>query len=173
MRFTQAEAAVDLGWSQGAVSHYLTNITELGPLAVIKFANFLNVDPLEIDPSIQEYLPTFDRYDITMRSSDATNSKTIIETNYISVREKSIYCLLEQGARIEQSNVNLMQYKNMQGYAQLVNLKVFREARVIAVRSKIEKQLRFYRAAQLPDAINIHTMWAVVAFSYLQKNSNI
>lgn len=172
MRFTQAEAALDLGWSQGAVSHYLTNITDLGPLAVIKFANFLNVDPLEIDPSIQEYLPTFDRYDITMRSSDATNIKTLIKTNYITVREKSIYCLLEQGACIEHSTVNLMPYKNMQGYAQLVNPKVFREARVLAVRLKTKKQLRFYRAAQLPDAKDIHTMWAVIQFCYLQHDAS-
>lgn len=168
MRFTQTEAAKDLGWSQGAISHYLTNITDLGPAAVVKFANFLNVDPLEIDPSIQEFLPTFAKYEVTMCSSDATNTKQTIETHYISVQANSIYCLLEQGARLEHSNVDLMPYKNMKGYAQLVHPKQFIQARVIAVRLKKEKKLRFYRAAQIPHTKDIHTMWAVVQFSYAQ-----
>ena len=53
MQFTQVEAAKELGWSQGAISHYLNNITALGPSAVIKFANFLGVDPLDIDPEVK------------------------------------------------------------------------------------------------------------------------
>jgi len=169
MRFTQVEAAKDLGWSQGAISHYLSNITDLGPAAVIKFANFLNVDPKEIDPSIQAHLPSFAKYEVTMRSSDATKTKKTIETHYIAVQEKSIYCLLERGARIEQSNVDLMPYKNMNGYAQLVHRKEFMQARVIAVRLKEEKKLRFYRASQIPHTKDIHTMWAVVQFSYAQS----
>jgi len=52
MQFTQVEAAKELGWSQGAISHYLNNITDLGPAAVIKFANFLEVDPRDIDPTV-------------------------------------------------------------------------------------------------------------------------
>jgi transcriptional regulator with XRE-family HTH domain len=173
MRFTQVEAAKNLGWSQGAISHYLSNITDLGPAAVIKFANFLNVDPLEIDPSIQEYLPTFDRYDVTMRSSDATSTKKIIQTNYITNQKESIYCMLEQGAVIEHSDVDLMPYKNLNGYAHLVNLKTYKQARVIAVRLKTEKQLRFYRAAQLPKASSIHTLWAVISFTYTQRDDVI
>ena len=58
MQFTQVEAAQTLGWSQGAISHYLNNTTELGPAAVIKFANFLSVDPLDIDPSVGGFLPS-------------------------------------------------------------------------------------------------------------------
>ena len=57
MKFTQVQAAEKLGWSQGAISHYLNNITELGPAATIKFANFLGVDPEEIDPTVKEHLP--------------------------------------------------------------------------------------------------------------------
>ena len=57
MQFTQVEAAKELGWSQGAISHYLNNITALGPSAVIKFANFLGVDPLDIDPEVKGFLP--------------------------------------------------------------------------------------------------------------------
>ena len=56
MKFTQVQAAEKLGWSQGAI-HYLNNITELGPAATIKFANFLGVDPEEIDPTVKEHYP--------------------------------------------------------------------------------------------------------------------
>ena len=48
---TQTEAAKQLGWTQGALAQYLNNITELNPPAVIKLANFLGVDPREIDPT--------------------------------------------------------------------------------------------------------------------------
>ena len=48
---TQTEAAKKLGWTQGALAQYLNNITELNAPAVVKLANFLGVDPREIDPS--------------------------------------------------------------------------------------------------------------------------
>jgi transcriptional regulator with XRE-family HTH domain len=46
----QTEAAKKLGWTQGAFSQYLNNITELNHDAIAKLANFLEVDPFEIDP---------------------------------------------------------------------------------------------------------------------------
>ena len=57
LKLTQAKAAEQLGWTQGAVSQYLNNLTELNPAAVIKLANFLGVHPLEIDPSMGPSLP--------------------------------------------------------------------------------------------------------------------
>ncbi len=70
---TQTEAAKKLGWTQGALAQYLNNITELNPPAVIKLANFLGVDPREIDPSanLDDYpqylsLPTGARSKITI-----------------------------------------------------------------------------------------------------------
>jgi transcriptional regulator with XRE-family HTH domain len=56
-QYTQIEAAKKLGWTQGAISQYLNNITEMNPAAIIKLANFMEVDPHEIDPSITEHLP--------------------------------------------------------------------------------------------------------------------
>lgn len=47
----QTDAALKLGWTQGAFSQYLNNITELNQDAIAKLANFLEVDPLEIDPN--------------------------------------------------------------------------------------------------------------------------
>jgi len=47
----QSEAAKALGWTQGAFSQYLNNITELHDEAIAKLANFLEVDPHEIEPN--------------------------------------------------------------------------------------------------------------------------
>jgi len=73
MKFTQVTAAQELGWSQGLISHYLNNITDLGPLATIKFANFLGVDPREIDPEIVEDLPRTKNHLVKYLASDMTH----------------------------------------------------------------------------------------------------
>ena len=53
LEINQSQAAETLGWTQGAFSQYLNNITELHDEAVAKLANFLEVDPHEIDPEYQ------------------------------------------------------------------------------------------------------------------------
>ena len=80
MQFTQVEAAKTLGWSQGAISHYLNNLTELGPAAVVKFANFLSVDPLDIDPDVTPFLPHTKTINATLSTSNL--SKKINEKIY-------------------------------------------------------------------------------------------
>lgn len=70
MKITQAQAAKELGWTQGAFSQYLNNITALSPATVIKFANFLGVAPTEIDPDIHDNLPYLVKKDIRFASSD-------------------------------------------------------------------------------------------------------
>ena len=79
MKFTQVTAAQELGWSQGLISHYLNNITDLGPLATIKFANFLGVDPRDIDPEIVDDLPKTKGHHFKYIANDMTKviSKTI------------------------------------------------------------------------------------------------
>jgi len=52
--YTQVQAAKELGWTQGAFSQYLNNLTELNDAAIIKLANFLDVDPNQIDPEFNE-----------------------------------------------------------------------------------------------------------------------
>lgn len=71
MQVTQIEAAAKLGWTQGAFSQYLNGITELGPSAVIKLANFLSVDPTDIDPNIADGLPHVKRVDVRYTISNA------------------------------------------------------------------------------------------------------
>lgn len=53
LEINQTQAAIALGWTQGAFSQYLNNLTELHAEAVAKLANFLEVDPLEIDPDFK------------------------------------------------------------------------------------------------------------------------
>ena len=53
----QSEAAEALGWTQGAFSQYLNNLSDLNITAITKLANFLGVDPLEIDPEVHKKLP--------------------------------------------------------------------------------------------------------------------
>ena len=57
METNQSDAAEELGWSQSAFSQYLNNYTELNVAAVTKLANFLGVDPIEIDPDLDKKLP--------------------------------------------------------------------------------------------------------------------
>lgn len=78
LNVTQADAAQKLGWTQGAFSQYLNNITELSPQAVIKLANFLEIDPELIDASITPYTPNFSNKDVRFKwSSNAKVSKGV------------------------------------------------------------------------------------------------
>lgn len=71
---TQTEAAKQLGWTQGALAQYLNNITELNPPAVTKLANFLGVDPREIDPTAN-----FTDYPQYLAFQTGRNSKVTID----------------------------------------------------------------------------------------------
>ena len=71
---TQTEAAKKLGWTQGALAQYLNNITELNAPAVVKLANFLGVDPREIDPTAN-----FNDYPQYLSLPTSARSKTTID----------------------------------------------------------------------------------------------
>ena len=75
LNVTQADAAQKLGWTQGAFSQYLNNITELSPQAVIKLANFLEIDPELIDPTVTPYTPCFSNKDVKYEWSSATKAE--------------------------------------------------------------------------------------------------
>lgn len=79
LELTQIEAADKLGWTQGAFSQYLNGITELGPAATIKLANFLGVDPEEIDPAIHDELPGARRIPIRYN----INSTKVIKDQFV------------------------------------------------------------------------------------------
>ena len=69
--FIQSEAAKKIGMTQGAISQYLNEFTVLNPPVIIKFANFLGVDPREIDPDILNYLPDVATANLIYNWSDA------------------------------------------------------------------------------------------------------
>lgn len=88
MDITQVEAAEKLNWTQGAFSQYLNAITEMSPQTIIKLANFLDVDPIEIDPDIDKSLPDVTTYPITHNLSDPTikANKTLTYHNVITLQ---------------------------------------------------------------------------------------
>jgi len=106
MQITQVQAAETLGWTQGAFSQYLNAITELNPSAVIKLANFLGVDPVEIDPDIDRVLPDVQRKEVRFNLSngnktlhDAVSISTHLDTFCIRVDVDHIE-MLSKGAML-------------------------------------------------------------------------
>ena len=190
MQFNQVEAAKELGWSQGAISHYLNNITEMGPAAVIKLANFLNVDPTEIDPSVISKLPNVQRIEITRRSSDMTRAAN--ETIYSRTDIPSIWVSIDSDTIIEnfaynENESNETAFFNSSynkatkirkdacvashaGAWTLVNLckpNLYPQNNYVGIRLKREKRLRIYdKQYPLPPTDKIHTMWAVISIVY-------
>lgn len=91
---TQTTAAKKLGWTQGAFSQYLNNITELNDDAIVKLANFLEVDPNEIDPN---YSPLeAERIRIPIRFIHGNTAKITSETQY---RRRVVTTVMESNTK--------------------------------------------------------------------------
>lgn len=160
MRFTQVEAAKKLGWSQGAISHYLNNITNLGVPAIIKLANFLDVDPREIDPNIENSLPSVEKKIVAYDANDMT--KRIDET---LVSRNDGHSILVKIPR-EWTDHYSKEKTHDQGYARLVPVSELKNPKAYAARLKGEKKLSIYAPEDLPPLSQIHTLWSVVAYYY-------
>ena len=159
MKFTQVQAAEKLGWSQGAISHYLNNITELGPAATIKFANFLGVDPEEIDPTVKEHLPNTRtrviKYDIGNMKKPVNRKfydRTIKDSFWVEC-VASDYDHLDETA--EFTGVC---------HIQVCPLKDFPDAKLLLVKTKNVKRARLYPAATVPTK-KVEMVWAVLETS--------
>ena len=70
MKVTQALAATQLKWTQGALSQYLNGITAMSSQTVVKLANYLDVHPTEIDPNIIESLPSVATKEVRYSTND-------------------------------------------------------------------------------------------------------
>jgi transcriptional regulator with XRE-family HTH domain len=70
MKVTQALAATQLNWTQGALSQYLNGITAMSSQTIIKLANYLDVHPTEIDPNIDKSLPSLATKDVRYSTND-------------------------------------------------------------------------------------------------------
>jgi transcriptional regulator with XRE-family HTH domain len=157
MKFTQVEAAGKLGWSQSAVSHYLNNITELGPAAVIKFANFLCVDPVEIDPNVQEFLP---HTRTRIIKYDASNLSKQINVKYYDTHPPSSFWVKTDASiftyRTGSSN------KNATWFTHVCPPKDHPNASIFMVQAKGQKEARIYKKEDLPPDSDISKKFAVL-----------
>jgi len=70
MKVTQALAATQLNWTQGALSQYLNGITVMSFQTIIKLANYLDVHPTEIDPNIAKSLPSVATKEVRYSTND-------------------------------------------------------------------------------------------------------
>lgn len=171
MRFTQVEAAKELGWSQGAISHYLNNITDLGPAAVIKFANFLGVDPLDIDPNVVEHLPNvrtqIAKYDWTNLSKQ-TNEK-IYDNNppstFLVTTTADTFINLPNAVK------KMTELVPGQYLIRVCSVKDAPNANIFLMQLKGEKKALAYLKNDLPPADKIAKMFAVLGAALLDKNA--
>ena len=168
MQFNQTGAAIELGWSQGAISHYLNNITEMGPAAIVKFANFLDVDPTEIDPSIVAKLPKVRKISYAKVSSDLTS--TVKKSLYDRDDIEHIYVAIDSTLKIEGTDRVIngrAQNESMTPVLKLCKQSKYHANKFVAVRLKSEKNLRLYLKDEAPIAAKVHTLWAVMSIIIL------
>lgn len=162
LRFTQVEAAKDLGWSQGAISHYLNNITELRAPAIVKLANFLDIDPRDIDPDIEDSLPSVKKITVAYDATDM--SKRIDKTLFSRRDDSSILVKIPKQKPFENHFTIDTIYSDC--YVRLVPPSELRNPKSYAARLKKEKKLTFFAPNELPSSSKIHTLWSVVGYYY-------
>jgi transcriptional regulator with XRE-family HTH domain len=164
MQFTQVEAAKELGWSQGAISHYLNAITDLGYPAVIKFANFLDVSPLAIDPSIVEHLPNI----MSMQISGSTSNINKVNNQmvYVKAMETARYLWTSKGMRVYQDGgfVNWPENTSLR----VSDVKEAPNSYYYLVVKKGETAAHVYHNESLPPANKIKKQLAISAFTFPQ-----
>ena len=160
MQFTQVEAAQILGWSQGAISHYLNNITELGPAAVVKFANFLSVDPLDIDPSVEGFLPNIRT---RLIKYDASNLSTPMNEKFYDKNPESAFWVRIEGETW--TDLTGDQEKSIGGapwHIRVCPVKDFPNARLFLVQLKGKKEAKLFRMQALPEAESIRKKYSIL-----------
>ena len=169
MQFTQVEAAQILGWSQGAISHYLNNITELGPAAVVKFANFLSVDPLDIDPSVEGFLPNIRT---RLIKYDASNLSTAMNEKFYDKNPESAFWVRIEGETW--TDLTGDQEKSIGGapwHIRVCPVKDFPNARLFLVQLKGKKEAKLFRMQALPKAESIRKKYSILELDInLQRN---
>ena len=160
MQFTQVDAAKMLGWSQGAISHYLNNLTELGPAAVIKFANFLGVDPVEIDPSITGFLPNIRTRLITYDWSNLTTP--INEKFYDKNPESAFWVRVDGEAWTDLTEDQKRAVGGAPWHIRVCPIEDFPNARLFLVQLKGLNEAKLYRAEALPEVSSINAKYSIL-----------
>tara|TARA_B100000780_G_scaffold268694_1_gene226863 strand:- start:765 stop:1346 length:582 start_codon:yes stop_codon:yes gene_type:complete len=160
MQFTQVEAALTLGWTQGAISQYLNNLSDLGPVAIIKFANFLGVDPVEIDPSITEFLPNIRTRIITY---DWSNLITPMNEKFYDKNPESAFWVRVDGETW--TDLTEDQKRAVGGapwHVRVCPVEDFPNARLFLVQLKGIREAKLYRAEALPEVSSINAKYSIL-----------
>ncbi len=114
---TQITAAKELGWTQGALSQYLNNLTELSPAAIIKLANYLEVSAETIDPTLKNLMPRYTTLKVRHRD---LNTSVIRNTNtwfHSAVGDPELFVIyMDQDVSLK-TNDRLL-YKNTRMFCQ-------------------------------------------------------
>jgi len=163
MEFTQVTASKKLGWSQGAISHYLNDVTELNPSAIIKFANFLDVDRREIDPEIETNLPSVTKLPVLYDANDMT--APLYNTNVLD-RKLSDSIIVRISKVPKDINFGPWGLTLDEIYMKLTKVSQYSSPKLYAARLKKKKNLHIYTPGNLPDGKDIHTLWAVVSCTF-------
>jgi transcriptional regulator with XRE-family HTH domain len=159
-KFTQVQAAKSLGWSQGAISQYLNNHSNLGPAAVTKFANFLGVDPLEIDPSISGFLPNTRT---RIAKYDASNLTTPVNRAFYDTNPPSAFWVRIDGE--SWTDLTGDQQRAVGGapwHIRVCPVKDFPHARLYIVQLKGNKEAKLYRSEALPKENLISKKYSIL-----------
>lgn len=108
---TQVSAAKELGWTQGALSQYLNNLTELRPSATIKLANYLSVPASDIDPNIHKHMPNHVSVRVKHRNLSTKILKQVSTEAMAVMANKSAF-VIEIDEDTETLDNNRLLYKN-------------------------------------------------------------
>lgn len=166
MKFTQVQAAKELGWTQGAISHYLNNITDLGPAAVVKFANFLGVDPREIDPNVVASLPNMRMYEVQGTTEDM--GKKISEKVYLERNKTGRWIRISEGTKWYE-NGGIKDTSLDGDMCRVCDPSEFPNARFYLVQRKGKKNADIYHENDLPQARHIEQKWAIHVWVSLNR----
>jgi transcriptional regulator with XRE-family HTH domain len=164
MQITQKQAAQQLGWTQGAFSQYLNNITHLNPAAVIKLANFLGVDPNEIDPDINNHLPHLVKYEVRFAAS-APDTRIKGHMTYIDTLPHYFMVLLDEEIDGAPSlpNGSLAMCRDAKSDQRVTKSTTIPEPYYL-VRLNSELKLKYVAKRRLPPVKRLQTKWIVHGF---------
>jgi len=163
MQFTQVTAAKDLEWTQGAISHYLNNVVPLGPAAVVKFANFLGVDPVEIDPDYVNHLPNVAEHAIRFATNDM--SKRLNKKVTIHALPSAFWVDLTDVKLYRYSGDVQSVYADGEYYAKVIESSNPQQ-QVLLVRLKNQKRADLYHVSVLPPKKKIDKLYDVLRIVY-------
>lgn len=102
LNLTQEKAGYELGWTQGAVGHYIKGRTPLNTDAKIKFSELLNVPVTDIDPDFSSTI-----INNTNTKKNAVNENTGSYSKKAQLSEAQILLLREIIHNIERKQFKL------------------------------------------------------------------